>query len=211
MWLTKYANYICTLSYWNSLRKTKWGGGVVDIFQLVEFGWFFLQAGVSCSLKLLLLAPLVLLPHLLLLAGGEVILDVESLPDLLGCLSLDHVGHCLAGNIKEPLNVKVVGCQDQLKEGSLINLQKICIPGGNVVSPLLLVLIVLREWGVILVVGGPLNHLLQDGSIHVGQGDNLLILFVHSKVFQHGLDGHRLLCNLDIHRKDLAITGLQLD
>ena len=41
-------------------------------------------------------------------------------------LTLDHVGHCLAGDIKEPLNVKVVGCQNQLKECSLINLcQKI--------------------------------------------------------------------------------------
>ena len=27
-----------------------------------------------------------------------------------------------------------------------------------------------------LVVGGPLDHLLQDGSIHIGQGDNLFIL-----------------------------------
>ena len=105
-------------------------------------------------------------------------------------LTLDHVSHCLAGNIKEPLNVKVVGCQDQFKECSLINLcqkigqvlnkgvglqpgvskkmtpklqlkimdlQKICIPGGNVVSPLFLVLIILREWGVILLIIAFLN------------------------------------------------------
>ena len=39
-------------------------------------------------------------------------------------LTLDHVSHCLAGNIKEPLNVKVIGCQDQLKECSLINLRQ---------------------------------------------------------------------------------------
>ena len=71
---------------------------------------------------LLLLAPLVLLPHLkktvimhqsdikqisnlLLFAGSEVVLNVEGLPDLLGCLSLDHVGHGLAGDIQQTLDI----------------------------------------------------------------------------------------------------------
>lgn len=47
---------------------------------------------------LLLLAPGVLLAHLLLLGGGEVVLDVEGLADLLRSLALDHVSDSLAGH-----------------------------------------------------------------------------------------------------------------
>ena len=52
---------------------------------------------------LFLLTPLILLPDLLLLAGGEVVLDVERLPDLLWGLALDHVSHGLAGDVQETL------------------------------------------------------------------------------------------------------------
>ena len=76
----------------------------------------------SASLQLLLLAPLVLLPDLLLLARGEVVLDVERLPDLLWRLPFDHVGHRLAGDVQEALDVQVVGRQDKLEEGALVNL-----------------------------------------------------------------------------------------
>ena len=48
------------------------------------------------------------------------------------------------------LDIEVVGCQDQLKESALVNLEEICVPGGNVICSLLLVLVVLGEWGVIL-------------------------------------------------------------
>ncbi len=73
---------------------------------------------------LLLLAPLVLLPDLLLLRGSEVVLDVEGLPDLLRRLALDHVGHRLAGDVEEALDVKVVGGQDQLEQGALVDLEE---------------------------------------------------------------------------------------
>ena len=53
--------------------------------------------------SLLLLAPLVLLPDLLLLGRSEVVLDVEGLSDLLWCLSLDHVGHGLTSHVKKTL------------------------------------------------------------------------------------------------------------
>ena len=53
--------------------------------------------------SLLLLAPLILLPHLLLLGGSEVVLDVEGLSDLLWCLPLDHVGHGLTSHVKKTL------------------------------------------------------------------------------------------------------------
>ena len=62
-----------------------------------------------------------------------------------------------------------------------------------------------------LVVRGPGYNLLQNVGIHIWQGDNFLVLVltfisiestkiayivVHAKILQHGLDGHRLLCNL---------------
>ena len=69
----------------------------------------------------LLLAPLVLLPDLLLLGGREVVLDVERLADLLGRLALDHVGHRLARHVEQALDVQVVGGKDQLEQGALRN------------------------------------------------------------------------------------------
>ena len=81
------------------------------------------MANRTASDSLLLLAPLVLLPHLLLLAGGEVVLDVERLPDLLWRLPLDHVGHSLAGDVQQALDVQVVGGEDQLEERALVYLQ----------------------------------------------------------------------------------------
>ena len=58
--------------------------------------------------------PLVLAPHLLLFLGSEVVLDVESLTDLLGGLALDHICHGHAGKVEQGLDVEVVG---SLKEG----------------------------------------------------------------------------------------------
>merc|ERR1712010_391036 len=117
---------------------------------------------------LLLLAPLILLTHLLLLSRGEIILDVKGLPDLLRSLALDHVGNSFAGYIEKALDVKIIGSQDELKEGSLIYLEEISVPGGDVIRPLLLVLVILRWRRVILVISGPGDNLLQNGSIHIG-------------------------------------------
>jgi hypothetical protein len=69
---------------------------------------------------LAILSPLVLATDLLFLLGGEVIGDVESLSDLLGRLALDHVCDGLAANVKEGLDVKIVG---GLEEGSLAKTQ----------------------------------------------------------------------------------------
>ena len=57
-------------------------------------------------INLFLLAPLILLPDLLLLAWSEVVLDVEGLPYLLWCLALDHVCHGLAGHVKKTLKTR---------------------------------------------------------------------------------------------------------
>merc|ERR1712059_61925 len=79
-------------------------------------------------IKLLLLAPLIFLPHLLLLAGGEVVLDIEGLPDLLGSFTLNHVGDGLACDVQQPLDVQVISSQDELEKCALIHLEKVCIP-----------------------------------------------------------------------------------
>ena len=63
------------------LGDSRWSGGMNPLF-------------------LLLFAPLVLLPDLLLFAGREVVLDVERFSDVLGSLALDHVGHSLAGDVQ---------------------------------------------------------------------------------------------------------------
>ena len=57
----------------------------------------------------LLLRPLVLTADLILLLGREVVLDIESLADLLRRLALDHVGNGLAANVKKRLDVQIVG------------------------------------------------------------------------------------------------------
>ena len=57
----------------------------------------------------LLLGPLVLTTDLIFFFRGEVILNVESLPNLLRRLAFDHIGHSLAPNVKKRLDVEVVG------------------------------------------------------------------------------------------------------
>jgi hypothetical protein len=104
-------------------------------------------------------APLVLLADLLLLLGGEVVLDVEGLPDVLGRLALDHVGHGLAGKIEEGLDVEVVSGEDELEEGGLVDLAELLVPRDDVVGPLLVLLLIRRRVRVGVVVLGPLDNL----------------------------------------------------
>lgn len=46
---------------------------------------------------------------MILLFGGEIVLDVEGLADLLRRLALDHVGDGLATNVQQGLDIEVVG------------------------------------------------------------------------------------------------------
>lgn len=161
--------------------------------------------------KSLLFTPLVLLPHLLLLAGREVVLDVEGLADLLGGLAFDHVGDGLAGHVQQALDVQVVGGQDQFEQGTLVHLEEVGVPARDVVGPLLLVLVVFGWRRVVLVVGGPLNHLLQDHRVDVGQRHEFLLILVDAQILQHGLDGNGAFGYVHIHFADLAIGALKLD
>ena len=54
----------------------------------------------------------------------QVVLDVEGPPDLLRALVPHHVGHLAAGDVQQPLDVQVVGSQDQIEQGLLVNLKK---------------------------------------------------------------------------------------
>ena len=130
---------------------------------------------------------------LLLLGWGKVILDVECLPDLLGSLPLDHVGYSLACNIEESLgeklvlsiankqfntdlDVQVVSGEDQLEQSALVHLEEVSVPGADVVCPLLLVLVILGKRWIVLVVSGPLKHLLQDGGVNIGKWNGLVVI-----------------------------------
>ena len=112
---------------------------------------------------LAVLGPLVLTANLLLLFGGEVVLDVEGLADLLGGLALDHVCDSFAADVKKSLDVHVVCGEDDLKEHLLVDLHELLVPlfdvGGLLASVGVLVLL----WGrVLLVVVAPLENLAQD-------------------------------------------------
>jgi hypothetical protein len=66
------------------------------------------------GVHLAILSPLILATDLILLLRSKVICYIEGLSDLLWRLALDHVGNSLAANVKEGLDVKVVGrlCRD---------------------------------------------------------------------------------------------------
>lgn len=49
--------------------------------------------------------------------------------------------------------------QNEFKQGALVHFEELLVPYRNVICPLLLVLIILRWWGIIFVMSAPLNHL----------------------------------------------------
>merc|ERR1740130_2143812 len=71
-----------------------------------------------------LLAPRILALDLLLLLRREVVLNVEPNANLLGCLALNLVRNGLASQVKQRLDIQVVGRQDQVEEGLVINLRR---------------------------------------------------------------------------------------
>jgi len=111
--------------------------------------------------RLAVLGPLVLAADLVLLLGSEVVLDVERLADLLGRLSLDHVGDSLAADVEKSLDVHVVGGKDDLEEHLLVDLHELLVPLLNVGGLLAGVgVVVLGGRRVVLVLRAPLEDLL---------------------------------------------------
>lgn len=76
---------------------------------MVEHFFLPLLCRVNHFPLLAVLGPFVLATNLFLLLGGEVVRNIERLTDFLGRLALDHVGDGLAANVKEGLDVQVVG------------------------------------------------------------------------------------------------------
>jgi hypothetical protein len=113
--------------------------------------------------RLAVLSPLVLAADLVLLLWGEVVLNVERLADFLGGLAFDHVGHGLAAHVEERLDIHVVGSEDDLEQHLLVDLHELLVPLLNVGGFLARVrVVVLGRSGVVLVLGAPLEHLLED-------------------------------------------------
>lgn len=117
---------------------------------------------------LAVLGPLVLATNLVFLLRCEVILDVERLADLLGRLALDHICNGLAPNIEQSLDVKVVGCEDDLKEHFLVHLHEFLVPFiyvRGLLSRVGVVFVGLR--GITAVVVAPLDNLLEDCLVYL--------------------------------------------
>jgi hypothetical protein len=75
-----------------------------------------------------LFSPLILPANLVFFLGCEIIGDVEGLADLFWRLALDHVGHGLATNVQQSLDVKIVGSQDNFKQHFLVDLHEFLVP-----------------------------------------------------------------------------------
>ena len=94
---------------------------------------------------------------------GEVVLDVEGLVDLLRGLALDDVRDSLASDAEKRLDVHVVGGEDDLEEHLLVHLHELLVPLFDVGGLLAQVdVIAMGGRRVVLVLGAPLEHLLED-------------------------------------------------
>jgi len=161
--------------------------------------------------RLAILSPFVLPTDLVLLFGGEIILNVERLSNLLGGLSLDHIRDRLAANIKESLYVKVICCKDDFKEHFLINLHELLVPLFDVGCLFSRVgIILVASWGIRLMVVTPFDHLLEDSFINVGDW-NRLGKGLFAKIAHDVLDQDGSLSNLTSHGHLDAIGAEELD
>ena len=91
-------------------------------------------------------SPLVLTANLLFFLGCEIVLNIECFSDLFRRLALDHVGDSFAANVKQSLDIEIVGSlvldrnqrtsrnrrrathEDDFKKHLLIDLHKFLIP-----------------------------------------------------------------------------------
>lgn len=164
---------------------------------------------------LAVLGPLIFAADLILLLGGEVILDVEGLADLLRRLALDHVGNRLASHVKKGLDIEIIGSlrglsvrgktiaiskaatyEDDLEQHLLIDLHEFLVPFINIGCLLTGVGIVFgssRRIGT--VVSAPLNDFTEDGLVDV-RNWNVFLKSGVSDVFHHILDQDRALSNV---------------
>jgi hypothetical protein len=72
--------------------------------------------------------PFVLFNNLLLLFGGEVILNVELFANFYDRLVLHQASDLSTGKLEQGLNVKVVACHNKFKHDFLVYVDEICVP-----------------------------------------------------------------------------------
>lgn len=157
---------------------------------------------------MLFLNPTVLTLDLLFLIRGEVVLDVEHRPDLLGSLSPNHESNRLARQVKQRFVVQEVGGQNEFEKLVLWNLHKVGVPPSDFLTALLLHLL-FRKRRVILVVLAVFNDLVKDRSRHVTERQAFVTL-LKAVIVNHGGDGLVHLGNSIRHIAVLVITRLQL-
>jgi hypothetical protein len=149
------------------------------------------KENVPCNRRdLTVLSPLVLTADLVLLLGGEVVLDVEGLANLLGRLALNHVGDGLAADVEERLDVEVVGGQNDLKEHLLVDLHELLVPFLNVGGLAARVVLVTSGGRIVTVVCAPFKDLCQNVLGDVGDGDSFSGI---TQILKHVLDEKRAL------------------
>jgi len=163
------------------------------------------------EIALTILGPFVLTADLLLLLWGKVVGDVECLADLFWRLALNHIGDGFASNIKEGLNIEVVGGQDDLEQHFLVDLHELLVPLINVGGLFARVGVIIgRGCGVGLVMLAPLNDLLEDLRVDIGDWD-WDTESVISKILHHVLDEHRALSNLFLNFDLVMVVRQQGD
>ena len=115
---------------------------------------------------ILLFSPLILATNLVLLLGCEIFGYVEGLADLLWRLAFDHVGNGLATNVKQSLDVEIVGGKDDFKKHFLVDLHEFLIPLINICGFLARIRVIFVWLGRIsAVMFTPLEDLLEDGLV----------------------------------------------
>ena len=113
-----------------------------------------------------LFSPLILATNLVLLLRCEIIVDVEGLADLFRRFALDHVGNGLATNIKQSLDIEIVGGKDDFKKHFLVDLHEFLVPLIDICSFLTGVRVIFVCLGrVSAVMFTPLKNLLEDGLV----------------------------------------------
>jgi hypothetical protein len=96
---------------------------------------FFMVVRLSslACLHLGLFAPLILLTDSSLFLRGEVIDNVELFSDLLNRHSLDHSRELSTTQIKERLQVEVIGSKNELEQNLLLHSDEFNVPLADVV------------------------------------------------------------------------------
>ena len=144
---------------------------------------------------------------MLLLLFGEVILDVEVIPDLIHGPLLDDVGNGLAGGEQEVRHVHEVGGVDELEQSRLVHVEELLVKVADVVRPVL-GLVISGGRGVVLVLLSPLEKSLKIGGVYLGQrnGIPVLVTILNPQIRHEVSQGEALLGDIDIDREHFLVT-----